>query len=69
MKNLTYKQRTMLDYIRDYTKTNGKSPSQQEISGATGIRQSNVGKYLSLIQDKGYLEWIPFEPRGIRLIK
>jgi DNA-binding MarR family transcriptional regulator len=68
-KSLAKKQETIYKFISDYSRSNKRAPSQLEISKATGIQQSNIGKYLKLIEQKGFISWYPFEPRGIKVTR
>lgn len=66
---LTTKQQSIFNFIRVYSKTHGKSPSQAEIATATNLRQSNIGKHLRLIANKGFINYYEGEPRGIEILK
>ena len=70
MKNLTEKQKAVLDWITVYIRTYGYAPGQKEIAENTCIRhQANVRLYLQLIEKKGYLRFDPTVPRGITLLR
>ena len=69
MKQLTDKQRTVLDWIQTYVSTHGYAPVQKEIADNTCIKhQANVRLYLQLIEKKGYLRFDPSVPRGITIL-
>jgi len=68
-KTLTEKQRTVLNYLALYNKTYGRSASQEEIARNTFVKhQANSRYYLSVLARKGYIDFIPYEPRGIKVL-
>ena len=68
-KTLTEKQRTVLNYLTFYNKTYGRSASQEEIARNTFVKhQANSRYYLSVLARKGYIDFIPYEPRGIKVL-
>lgn len=63
---LTERQKSILDFILDYRRRNGCSPSIPEIQKAFQIRSPNgVAGHLRALQQKGFIR---FGPRGTRRI-
>ena len=82
MKELTKRQRQILDYISDYICTEGYPPTIREIGEAMGIRSTNgVSDHLIALSEKGYIErdglrsrtmrpcHLPKTPRGVMEVK
>ena len=68
-KTLTEKQKTILAYIVQYCKTFGRSPSQEEIAQNTFVKhQANTRYYLNALARKEFILFIPYEPRGIKVL-
>lgn len=68
-KSLTEKQKTILAYITRYCMTCGRSPSQEEIAHNTFVKhQANSRYYLNALARKGFILFIPYEPRGIKIL-
>ena len=68
-KTLTEKQKIILNYLALYNKTYGRSASQEEIARNTFVKhQANTRYYLNALARKGYIEFIPYEPRGIKVL-
>lgn len=55
--NLTYKELSVLEYIRRYTTERGYAPSMREISRDLGIRSmSMISWYLSKLEKAGRIK-------------
>ncbi len=67
-RNLTDRQRRMLDYIRRFTLENGYPPSIRQIGKAVGISSTSVVNYnLNRLVEEGYLDRDQNVSRGLRL--
>ena len=65
---MTPKQKKCLDFIKRYTKSNGCSPSYQEMADYLGLfSKSNVYKIIQNLKEQGYIEDTPNKYRSIKL--
>src|SRR5881396_1964428 len=63
---LTWRQRKVLQVIRESVQRRGYPPSMREIGEAVGLTStSSVSYQLSTLQDKGYLRRDPGRPRTV----
>jgi len=70
MQKLTARQSELLDFIKDYIRTEAMPPTIVEIAGAMGITSPNgVRDHLKALERKGAIELIPHASRGIRIAK
>lgn len=68
MTALTRKQQQILDFIQRWQRTEGATPTFQEIADQFGFRSLNsVTEHLRLIRRKGHLEAAPGKARSLRL--
>jgi repressor LexA len=68
MIELTKKQQQILDFILKWQRTEGATPSRQEIAGHFGFRSPNsVTGHLRLLRQKGFLESEPGKARSLRV--
>jgi repressor LexA len=68
MTGLTRKQQQILDFIQRWQRTEGTTPTFQEIADQFGFRSLNsVTEHLRLIRRKGHLETAPGKARSLRL--
>lgn len=68
-KDLTPRQKQILEYIYDFVRTKGYPPSVREICAATNLRSTaTVHGYLVQLEKKGYLSRDPQKPRAIDVI-
>jgi repressor LexA len=68
MTGLTRKQQQILDFIQRWQRTEGATPTFQEIADQFGFRSLNsVTEHLRLIRRKGHLETAPGKARSLRL--
>jgi repressor LexA len=68
MKDLTKRQRQVLDFICEFVEENGYPPTHQEIQFEVGLSsKSHAHFYLKALEREGYIERVPNIPRGIRL--
>ena len=67
---LNEKESRVLNAILKYIYENGFSPSIREIGKLTGIKStSTVHRYLSRLEQKGYIERKENSPRALRVIQ
>jgi repressor LexA len=68
MTNLTRKQQQILDFIQKWQRTEGATPSFQEIADQFGFRSLNsVTEHVRLLRQKGFLESEPGKARALRV--
>lgn len=61
---------SILEFIREYTKRNGYSPSIREICKAVGIASPGSMKYrLEKLRDMGLVTFVDKAPRTIRVVE
>ncbi len=65
----TEKQSEVLEFIRNFERTHGISPTFREISKGLGLSLGTIQDHLRLLQRKGFITWIPGRKRAIRLIE
>lgn len=66
---LTSQQQKVLDYISREVAERGYPPSVREICAALGFRSSSTAhRYLTLLEEMGYLERTAERPRAIRIL-
>jgi repressor LexA len=67
-KALSDRQKAILEYIQNYSTTNGRPPTIREIGGAVNISSTSVVNYnLTKLKEKGLLERDADVSRGLRL--
>lgn len=70
MTYLTERQKAVLEYVAEYQKKNGISPTHREIRDQFGYSSfGTVYKHLKLLQDKGYLHRDWNQKRGLELLR
>ena len=63
---LTVEQRRALEFIRDFVKANGKSPTYQEIADALGLRsKAGVARLINALVERGHIAHMPARARSI----
>ena len=68
MKNLTNRQKEILDLIKSYITDYGFPPTRAEISKVLGFKSANAAEqHLRAIEKKGYLKILAGASRGIVL--
>jgi len=68
--DLTKKQKEVLDYVINYTKDNGFSPTVREIADELGFSSpATAHEHLQNLKDKGFLKINPDQIRGIEPAK
>src|ERR1017187_8036766 len=69
MNELTRKQQQILDFIQKWQRTDGATPTFQEIADQFGFRSLNsVTEHVRLLRQKGFLESEPGKARALRVI-
>jgi SOS-response transcriptional repressor LexA len=69
-KMLTKKQRIALNAINEYIQKEKISPTVRELCGILGFSStSTVHRYLSSLEEKGYITRKKESPRSIRVLK
>jgi repressor LexA len=67
---LTWRQRKVLQAIRDHVAANGCAPSSREIAQAVGLRSaSSAMHHLRGLKAAGYVSYEPGAPRTVRLLR
>lgn len=70
MKQLTQRQKEVLDLIRDHIREEGMPPTRAEIAGFLGLRSANAAEdHLRALARKGYIEVLSGRNRNIRLLE
>jgi repressor LexA len=67
MKNLTEKQRNVLEFISNCLSERGTVPTVREVAAHFGITIGPAQRYLKTLEHKGYLRHTPGAARGIDL--
>lgn len=66
---LTFKEKSILEFIENYFMSSGVSPSYQEIKEHFGFASFNsVQNYLKQLNTKGYIRMEPHQKRAIQLL-
>jgi repressor LexA len=69
-RELTEKQRQILDYILEMVRTRGYPPTIRQIGSRFKISSTNgVRTHLSALERKGYIRRAPWSARGIELVR
>lgn len=69
LKNLSDRQRDILDFLSEFILRNGYPPSVREIGDAVGLSSSStVHSHLNSLENKGYIKRDPSSARAISLI-
>ena len=67
-KQLTIRQKNMLQYINNYVETKNYPPSMREIGEAVELKSSSTVKgHLDRLKARGYVTWEDGKPRTLRL--
>lgn len=70
MASLNDRQRDILDFIQNKTKSQGYPPSVREIGQAVGLKSSStVHMYLCQLEEMGFIRRDPAKPRAIIIVK
>ncbi|MCH5295160.1 MAG: repressor LexA [Treponema sp.] len=69
MKNLTDRQREVLNFISQYSEDNYRAPSVRDISDHFGISLRAVQDHIAALQHKGYLSLSERRARSLHVLK
>jgi len=70
MKELSHKQRIIMDFIGSSIEDQGYPPSIREIAKEVGLKSTaTVAGHLSRLEKKGYIKRLHGIPRAISIIK
>jgi repressor LexA len=67
MKAITDKQKRILDFLREYTKSNGYPPTVREIGGHFQFLWAAARVHLKALEKKGFIKVNPSKSRGIEI--
>ncbi len=67
MKDITEKQKRILDFLVEYTKTNGYPPTVREIGEHFKFLWSAARAHLKALEKKGFIKLNPMKSRGIEI--
>ena len=69
-KDLTARQREILQFIVDFKRQNEMPPTRSEIARHFGFKVDNAAhEFVRALRKKGYLEIMPNTARGLRVVK
>ncbi|HRN70791.1 MAG TPA: S24 family peptidase [Candidatus Woesebacteria bacterium] len=68
-RSITPKQKTVLDFIVNYTNKHGYAPSLIEIANRLSLAISTVHQHITALKTKGYLKKEENQPRGVSLLE
>jgi repressor LexA len=66
-RTLTPRQLAILQFIRDYRRSHGYSPTMQEIADELGITKVTVFEHVGTLVGKGLLRRLPYKARSLEL--
>ena len=70
MEELTERQKSIFNYIKQEIASKGYPPSVREIGKAVGLKSpASVHSHLKTLEEKGYLRRDPEKPRAIEVLK
>ena len=64
----TERQRTVLDFIKDFVAGHGYPPTIREIGNHFGIQPNGVNCHLRALQKRGIIDWNPGFARTLRIV-
>ncbi len=69
-KNLTVKQKAILDFVSNFKKKNGYAPSYREIAEEFGLSSAaTIHQHIQTLQQKGYLTLEGGEARSLKVVE
>jgi len=69
-KELTVRQTSILNTVCDYIDKKGYPPSVRDIGEIQNLASpSTVLNHLNQLKKKGYITWLPGQPRTLRVLK
>lgn len=70
MRDLTRRQKEVLEAISEYINKHNYPPAFRDIAAMLGIKSSStISDLLHKLKNKGYISWEPTQPRTLRIIK
>lgn len=67
---LTPKQHKLLTYIDGFIKTNGHSPSFEEMKAAVGLKsKSGIHALINSLEERGFIRKLPHKARALEVLK
>lgn len=70
MRDLTRRQKEVLEAINQYINKHNYPPAFRDIADMLGLKSSStVSDLLHKLKNKGYISWEPTQPRTLRIIK
>jgi len=66
---ITRRQREVLEFILDYRREEGVSPTMDEIADALGVNKKTVYEHLRRLRARGALTWRRYEARSISVLE
>ncbi|MFJ7585649.1 transcriptional regulator [Bacillus cereus] len=70
MRDLTRRQKEVLEAINEYINKHNYPPAFRDIADMLGIKSSStISDLLHKLKNKGYISWEPTQPRTLRIIK
>src|SRR3990172_7157282 len=65
---LTDKQRSVLEFLREFARSRSFAPTAREVADRFGIAEKNAFYYLELLERKGYIRRHRKSPRRIEFL-
>ena len=69
MKEISKRQQEVLEFIENFGRDNGYSPSLREIAGKVGVTVGAIQKILRFLEKKRFITKEPMQSRAIRLLQ
>jgi repressor LexA len=70
MHKLTKRQEEVLEALSQYIKKYNYPPAYRDLGAILGIKSSStISGLLNQLKSKGYISWIPTQPRTLRILK
>lgn len=66
---LSPRQKQIFEYIKEFLKKRGYSPSLKEIGKRFGVGKSTIHQHVEALKEKGYLDKTIYQPRTIEIMK
>lgn len=68
-RELTERQREVLDFIKDFIKSEGHPPTVREIGAYFGFAPRSITDHLNAIEKKGYIRRKSLKPRSLEVLE
>jgi len=65
---ITPKQKAVLDFVRDYRRERGVSPTMDEIAESLDLNKKTVYEHLLRLKERGAVDWRRYESRSLKLL-